>query len=191
MSRAAVTSLVHPRASIPYPQARSCYCGWKWVSSVASGGTQSSFSNLFVTSPTSQLILQHFRRFTYVAAHSPILPWLHLRHSSFFNPSFSSPTSQALHLNHLTSRSSMTMHFQQLCRKLFFSVSAVTTQLSYVTPLLNHSLLDVSLYFISLCIFWHRYLHIGGGYSLGAVESTKMAVGRKSYREGFTVQLTV
>ena len=51
-----------------------------------------------VTSPTSQLILQPFYRFTYVTAHSPTLPLLHLRHSSFSNPSFVSPTSQVLHL---------------------------------------------------------------------------------------------
>ena len=53
---------------------------------------------------TSQLILQPFRRFTYVAAHSPTLSLLHPRHSSFSNPSFASPTSQALHLIHLASR---------------------------------------------------------------------------------------
>ena len=41
----------------------------------------SSFSNTFVALPTSQLILQPFRRFTYVTAHSPTLPLLHLRHS--------------------------------------------------------------------------------------------------------------
>ena len=64
---------------------------------------RNSFSNLSVTSPTSVLILQPFRRFTYVTAHSPILPLLHLRHSSFSNPSFASPTSQALHLIHLAS----------------------------------------------------------------------------------------
>ena len=52
----------------------------------------------------SQLILQPFRRFIYVTAHSPTLPLLHLRHSSFSNPSFASPTSQALHLIHLASR---------------------------------------------------------------------------------------
>ena len=63
-----------------------------------------SFSNLSVTSPTSQLILQPFRRFTYVTGHSPTLPLLHLRHSSFSNHSFASPTSQALHLIHLASR---------------------------------------------------------------------------------------
>ena len=40
-----------------------------------------SFSNLSVTSPTSQLFLQPFRRFTYITAHSP-------------NPSVASPTSQ-------------------------------------------------------------------------------------------------
>ena len=45
-----------------------------------------------------QLVLQPFRRFTHVTAHSPILPLLHLRHSSIFNPSFASPTSQTLHL---------------------------------------------------------------------------------------------
>ena len=65
---------------------------------------QSSFSNLSVTSPKSQLILQSFRCFTYVTAHSPILPLLHLRHSSFSNPSFASLTLQALHLIHLASR---------------------------------------------------------------------------------------
>ena len=59
-----------------------------------------SFSNLSVTSPTSQLILQPFLRFTYVIAHSPTLPLLHLRQSSFSNPSFASPTSQTLHLIH-------------------------------------------------------------------------------------------
>ena len=63
-------------------------------------GEQNSFSKLSVTSPTSQFILQPFRRFTYVTAHSPTLPLLHLRHSSFSNPSFASPASQALHLIH-------------------------------------------------------------------------------------------
>ena len=66
---------------------------------------QSSFSKLSVTSPTSQLILQPFHRFTYVTAHSPALPSLHLCHSSFSNPSFASPASQALHLKiHFASR---------------------------------------------------------------------------------------
>ena len=65
---------------------------------------QSSFSDLSVTSPASQLILQPFRRFTYVAAHSPTLPLLQIRHSSFSNLSFASPTSQDLHLIHLASR---------------------------------------------------------------------------------------
>ena len=43
---------------------------------------------------TAELILQPFRHFTYVTAHSPTLPSLYLRHSSFSNPSVSSPTSQ-------------------------------------------------------------------------------------------------
>ena len=35
-----------------------------------------------------------FRLFTYVTTHSPTLPSLYLRHSSFTNPSVASPTSQ-------------------------------------------------------------------------------------------------
>ena len=67
----------------------------------------SSFSNPSVASPTSQLILQPFflgaelilqpfRHFTYVTAHSPTLPSLYLRHSSFSNHSVASPTSQLI-----------------------------------------------------------------------------------------------
>ena len=76
--------------------------GWRMSCDV--GEVLCSFFNLLVASSTSQLILQHFRCFTYVTAHSPILPLLHLCHRSFSNPSFSSPTSQALHLIHLASR---------------------------------------------------------------------------------------
>ena len=67
---------------------------------------QSSFSNRSVISPTSQLILQPFRRFTHVIDNSPTLPLLQLRHSSFSNPSFASLTPQALHLIHLAEQSS-------------------------------------------------------------------------------------
>ena len=65
---------------------------------------ESSFSELSVASPTSQLILQPFRRFIYVTDHSPNVPLLHVRHSSFSNPSFASPKSQALHVFYLASR---------------------------------------------------------------------------------------
>ena len=61
-------------------------------------------SLLILRSPTSQLILQPFCRFTYITAHSPTLMLVHLRHSSFSNHSFASPTSQAIHLIHLVSR---------------------------------------------------------------------------------------
>ena len=53
-------------------------------------------AELIVTSPTSQLIFQHFRRFPYVTVHSPSLPLLLLCHSSFSNPSVASPTSQLI-----------------------------------------------------------------------------------------------
>ena len=55
-----------------------------------------SFSNPSVALPTSQLILQPVRRFTYVTAHSPTLPALYLLQSSFSNPSVASPTSQLI-----------------------------------------------------------------------------------------------
>ena len=70
---------------------------------------QSSFSNLSVTSPISQLLLQLFRRFTYVTAHSPSFPSLsyvtahspsfpslYLRYSSFSKLSVTLPTSQLI-----------------------------------------------------------------------------------------------
>ena len=45
---------------------------------------------------SQELILQPFRCFTYVTAHSPTLPLLHIRHSSFSNPSVASHTSQLI-----------------------------------------------------------------------------------------------
>ena len=68
-----------------------------------------SFSNLSITSPTSQLILQPFPRFTYVTSHSPTLLLLHLRHSSFSNPSVASPTSQLI-LQHFRCFTYVTSH---------------------------------------------------------------------------------
>ena len=62
-----------------------------------------SFSNPSIALPTSQLILQPFRCFTYVTVHSPTLlshsptfPSLHLHHNSFSNPSIALPTSQLI-----------------------------------------------------------------------------------------------
>ena len=55
-----------------------------------------SFSNTCVALPTSQLILQPFRRYTYVTAHTLTLPSLYLCHSSFSNPSVALPASQLI-----------------------------------------------------------------------------------------------
>ena len=44
----------------------------------------------------AEFILQPFRHFTYDTAHSQTLPSLHLHHSSFSNPSVTSPTSQLI-----------------------------------------------------------------------------------------------
>ena len=52
-------------------------------------------NELDITS-TSQPILQPFLCFTYITAHSPTLPLLHLHNSSFSNHSIASPTSQLI-----------------------------------------------------------------------------------------------
>ena len=87
-----------------------------WIMSCDVGEVTENLENeqtspFFVTSPTSQLILQPFcrityfrahsllqpiRQFTYVIAHSPTLPSHNLRHSSFSNPCVDSPTSQII-----------------------------------------------------------------------------------------------
>ena len=98
-------------------------------------------AKLSVVSPTSQLILQPFRLFTYVTAHSPTLPLPNLRHSSFSNTSFASPTSQDFHLRHRAhspsflsfhlrhssfSNPSVSLPTSQLILQTFFCFSYVT-----------------------------------------------------------------
>ena len=61
------------------------------------------------------LILQPFRHFTYVRAHSPTLPSLYLRHSSFSNPSVASLTSHLI--------------LQSLFRFSYVTGSSLTSQL--------------------------------------------------------------
>ena len=67
-----------------------------WLENKQSSFFNRSLSNLSITSSTSQLILQPFCRFTYVTAHSPTFPSLHLHHSSFSHPSVALPTSQVI-----------------------------------------------------------------------------------------------
>ena len=55
----------------------------RWAGHVTRMGN----ANPYIASPMSQLIFQLFRRFTYVTAHFSTLTSLHLRHSSFYNPS--------------------------------------------------------------------------------------------------------
>ena len=81
-----------------------------------------------------ELILQVFRRFTYVTAHSPTVPSLYLRHSSFFNPSVASPTSQLIlqpfrHFTYVTDHSP-TLPLLRLRHSSFsnFSVTSPTSQ---------------------------------------------------------------
>ena len=107
----------------------------------------------------SELVLQAFRHFTYVTAHSPTLPSLYLRHSSFSNPSvalptsqlilqpfrpflrhrsfsnpsFAYPTSQALHLRHLASRPCLNRNVFQLTQPhhaASFPITKLTARLA-------------------------------------------------------------
>ena len=55
----------------------------------------------------------------YVTAHSPHLPLLHLHHSSFYNPSFASPTSQALHLRYLANRPCCLLIFIEIKNEIY------------------------------------------------------------------------
>ena len=101
------------------------FCGESPLSSAHSPRFQSLhlrhswfwFSKLSVTSPTSQLNLRPFPRFTYVTTYSPTIPLLHLRHSSFSNPSFASPTSQDFHLLYVSWRAAETRSFTNPQRK--------------------------------------------------------------------------
>ena len=93
-------------------------------------------------------ILQPYHHFTYVTTHSPTLLSLHLRHSSFSNPSVASPTSQlilqpfcrftyvtvhsptllSLHLRHSSfSNPSVASPTSQFILQPFFRLSYVTS----------------------------------------------------------------
>ena len=75
-------------------------------------------------------------RFTYVIAHSPILPLLHIRHSSFSNHYFASPTSQVLHLCHLASHPWITnLFYMGKCSRRFFLAFSTLFLYSQISPL--------------------------------------------------------
>ena len=76
-----------------------------------------------------------FSHFTYVTAHSPTIPSLYLRHSSFSNPSVASLTSQFIHQpfrftyvtgSSLTSPSEPPMHISYLVTKFSLNIVADT-----------------------------------------------------------------
>ena len=70
----------------------------------AAKSERNSFSNLSVTHLRQNSFSNPYVAFIYVTAYSPTFTLLNLRHSSFYNSSFASPTSQAFHLRHLASR---------------------------------------------------------------------------------------
>ena len=72
---------------------------WAELNTVLYTVEHSSFSNLSFSSPTSQLMLQPFRRFTYVTAHSPTLLSLLLRHRVFTYVTWRAAHAQYMHYN--------------------------------------------------------------------------------------------
>ena len=88
----------------------------------------SSFSNPSVALPTSQLILQPFRHFTYVTDHSTALPLLHLRHRQLTYVTAHSPTLPPLYIHHSSlSNPSVASPTSQFMLQLFFRFSYVTS----------------------------------------------------------------
>ena len=105
-------------------------------------------SNLSITSPTSQLILYSFRRFTYVIAHSSTLPLLHLYYSSFSNPSvaylrhssFSNPSVEYLRRSSFLNPS-VALPTSQLILQLFRCFTYITAHSpTFLSLLLRHRL---------------------------------------------------
>ena len=114
-----------------------------------------SFSNLSVTSHTSQLILQPFRRFTYGTDYST-LPLLYLRHSSFSYPSFASPTSQALHLRHLTNRPCISTLVTKFSQNIVADTDKIRLWLIVTSAVLHSFLLSNPTLLKSLPVSWKR-----------------------------------
>ena len=109
--------------------------------------SHNSFSSPSVALPTSQLILQLFRCFTYVAAHSSTLLSLLLRHRLSLTPPSEppmrySPTFPSFHLSHNSfSSSSVALPTSQLILQPFRCFTYVTARsLSLLSLLLSHRL---------------------------------------------------
>ena len=108
-----------------------------------------------------QLILQPLHGFTYVTAHSPTIPLLHPRHSSFSNPSFAFPTSQALHLRHLTGRPCYISTVLTLSNRALWK-PLISRREFILNPFLKYSLpkllmfLEISNYYVLIRILSSR-----------------------------------
>ena len=97
-----------------------------------------SFYNPYIASPTSQLFLQSFRRFTYVTAHYTVLPLLHLRHRHFTYVTAHSSTLPPLYLhqssfsNPSAASSTPQLIIQSLCRFTYVTGHSTTLPLHHL-----------------------------------------------------------
>ena len=94
--------------------------------------SSASFSNPYIASPTSQLILQQFRRFTYVTAHSTALPLLHLRHLANRPCPYEWRMSQCLILQPLHRFTYVTAHSPTLRRFTYITDHSTTLPLLHL-----------------------------------------------------------
>ena len=172
----------------------------------------SSFSNHSVASPTSQFIfepfLQPFFRFSYVttiahsptfpsphlvtvhsptlsSAHSPTFPSFHLRHSSFSNPSITSPTSQLIlqpfcHFTYITAHSPT--HLSLFLRHRLFT---------YVT--MDENLNDAVMTWLNNQVAtWYEGIHkLVPRYDKCLMSKTTMWKGRQRYVPKFVYSVSV
>ena len=121
MSRIPASVVPYWKISCCLPRCRVAVCSKLSVASPTSQLILQPFPRF--TYSTSQLILQHFRCFTYVTDHSPTSQALHLiEHSSFSNPSLALPTVR----HNSFSNPSVASPTSQLILQLFFRLSYVT-----------------------------------------------------------------
>ena len=86
------------------------FCSQYWPTDTMGGSPGDVSENLWRKRSERRLENELWRRFTYVTAHSPTLPPLHLRRNSFSNPSVALPTSQLIlqpfrHFTYITAHS--------------------------------------------------------------------------------------
>ena len=122
----------------------------------------------------ADLILQHFRHFTYVTSHPPTLPSFYLCHNSFSNHSVASPTSQLILQSFFrffyVSGSSLTSLGEPPMQNTgIAAVAPLNKPLTSIQPDIIHTLVDMFLVSQDQCssVLW---IHFRDGAVCGGVQ---------------------